>query len=104
MTNYNERLKSVRKQNRFTQKQVADYLGVDQSFVSKMENGTRSINMTIFDKLCLLYNVTPEYILGESDEYTPIKYRSDERVDLNAIAKMNEVKSHLKLLRKLDEV
>ena len=97
------RLQDVRVMNKYTQQQIGEYLGVDQSLISKIEKDQRKINMTQFDKLCLLYNVTPEYLLGETDEYTPVRCRSDEKVDLNAIAKMNQVRGYLKLLRKLEK-
>ena len=97
------RLHDVRVMNKYTQQQIGEYLGVDQSLISKIEKDQRKINMTQFDKLCLLYNVTPEYLLGETDEYTSVRYRSDEKVDLNAIAKMNQVRGYLKLLRKLEK-
>ena len=97
------RLHDVRVMNKYTQQQIGDYLGVDQSLISKIEKDQRKINMTQFDKLCLLYHVTPEYLLGETGEYTPVRYRSDEKADLNAIAKMNQVRGYLKLLRKLEK-
>ena len=97
------RLHDVRVMNKYTQQQIGEYLGVDQSLISKIEKDQRKINMTQFDKLCQLYDVTPEYLLGETDEYTPVRYRSDEKADLNAIAKMNQVRGYLKLLRKLEK-
>ena len=98
-----ERLQDVRVMNKYTQQQIGDYLGVDQSLISKIEKDQRKINMSQLDKLCLLYDITPEYLTGESDEYTPVHYRSDEKVDLNVISKMNQVRSYLKLLRKLEK-
>ena len=61
--------------------------------------------MDLLDKLCLLYNCSPEYILGESDEYNEpkIAFRIDRNVDLNVIAKINETMNYLKLLRELNE-
>ena len=97
------RLQDVRVMNKYTQQQIGEYLGVDQSLISKIEKDQRKINMTQFDKLCLLYNVTPEYLLGQSNDYQPLKYRSDEKVDLNAIAKMNQIMGYLKQLRQLEE-
>lgn len=98
-------LRKIRKKNGYTQKQVSDYLGITQSNLSKIENGERNLNMTLLDKLCLLYNCSPEYLLGESNinEQIPIAFRSDEKMDLNVVAKMNEIVGFLKLLRKLDE-
>ena len=97
-------LNKLRRENGYTQEQVSNYLGITQSNLSKIENGDRNFNMTLLDKLCLLYNCSPEYLLGESDIYekSSIAFRSDEKVDLNVIAKMNEITGYLKLLRKLD--
>lgn len=97
-------LKKLREENKYTQEQVSDYLGITQSNLSKIENGERNFNMTLLDKLCLLYNCSPEYLLGETyfHEKSHIAFRSDEKVDLNVVAKMNEITGFLKLLRKLD--
>mgnify|MGYP002316353814 FL=1 len=97
-------LNKLRRENGYTQEQVSNYLGITQSNLSKIENGERNFNMTLLDKLCLLYNCSPEYLLGETDshEKPSIAFRSDEKVDLNVVAKMNEIKGFLKLLRKLD--
>ena len=59
-----ENLKKLRRENGYTQEQVSNYLGITQSNLSKIENGERNFNMTLLDKLCLLYNCTPEYLLG----------------------------------------
>lgn len=97
-------LKKLRKENKYTQQQVSEYLGITQSNLSKIENGERNFNMTLLNKLCLLYNCSPEYLLGETDVYekSGISFRSDEKMDLNVVAKMNEIKGFLRLLRKLD--
>ena len=98
-------LSELRRKNGYTQKQVSDYLGITQSNLSKIENGERNFNMTLLDKLCSLYNCTHEYLLGEGNipEKSSITFRSDEKGDLNIVAKMNEITGFLKLLRKLDE-
>ena len=99
-----ENLFKLRRENGYTQEQVSSYLGITQSNLSKIENGERNFNMTLLDKLCLLYNCSPEYLLGEDDSHdkSSIAFRSDEKVDLNVVAKMNEITGYLKLLRKLD--
>ena len=97
-------LTNLRREYGYTQEQVSSYLGITQSNLSKIENGDRNFNMTLLDKLCLLYNCSPEFLLGETDfhEKSSISFRSDEKVDLNVVAKMNEITGYLKLLRKLD--
>ena len=98
------RLKKLREENGYSQKQIADYLEMDQSYISKIEKGTRKLNEVSFNKLCLLYNCSPDYLLGKSDEYgsPKIAFRSDETVDLFAISKMNQINGYLKLLRKIE--
>ena len=98
------RLKKLREENGYSQKQIADYLEMDQSYISKIEKGTRKLNEASFNKLCLLYNCSPYYLLGKSDEYESpkIAFRSDETVDLFAISKMNQINGYLKLLRKIE--
>ena len=100
-----ERLKKLRQINGYTQKQVGDYLKIDQSNLSKIENGQRTISVTLSDEICLLYDCTPEYLLGESDEYEKpnINFNKSEEVDLNAIAKIHQVTGYLKLLRRLEK-
>ena len=99
-----ERLKQLREENDYSQEQVANYLEMDQSYISKIEKGKRNLNEISFNKLCLLYNCSPDYLLGKSDDYESPKlaFRSDESVDLFAIAKMNQVIGYLKFLRKVE--
>lgn len=91
----------LRRVNGFTQQEIADYLGVDQSLVSKMEHDTRKINMTWLNQLCNLYKID-DYMLLEDDlkDYHPLNIQG-ETSDLNAIAKMNQITRYLELLRSL---
>lgn len=45
-----ERVKALRKESRITQEQLAQYLDVDQTMITKLENGTRNLNTTMADK------------------------------------------------------
>lgn len=104
MTSIGSKLKTLRKEHKYSQTQLAEYLKIDQSNLSKIENDKRNLNLTLLDKICLLYNCTPEYLLGESDIYEKqkIMFKSGTDMDLNAIAKINQLASHLSLLRKYD--
>ena len=46
-----EFLQSILEDTPFTQKQIADYMGVDQSMISHWKKGTRSITSAEFEKL-----------------------------------------------------
>lgn len=104
MTSVGSRLKKLRIDHGFSQQQVAEFLEIDQSNLSKIENDKRNLNWTLSDKLLALYNCTPEYLLGETDEYEKreIKYKSGKDTDLKAIEKINKLSYHLSILRKYE--
>ena len=105
MIEIGERIKRLREENGYSQTQVADYLGIDQSNLSKIERGERKFKLGLLKKLCLLYNCSQDYILCRSDEYdkNSISFRSDGKVDLEVVAKLNETVNYLKLLRKIEK-
>lgn len=47
--------KQLREDNGFSQSSVAEFLDVDQSLISKLEKGERSINIDLLEKLANLY-------------------------------------------------
>lgn len=94
-------LKTLRVANKYTQEEIADYLDVDQSLISKIEHGQRNINMTMLEKLTLLYNIHDYELMEPLEDYKPLKIKHTGVKDLNAIAKMNQVRGHLGLLRRL---
>ena len=94
------RLKGLREHYGYTQQQVADFLGIDQSNYSKIEHGQRRINkLSHLEDLCDLYSCTEHYLLCESDDYAPNRLRGTKGVDLNVIAQMNRTMNYLQMLR-----
>lgn len=62
------RLKKLRENNNFTQKQIAEYLDYDQSYITKLEKDERRLTVYALEELCDLYNCPEEYILdGEEN-------------------------------------
>ena len=54
----NVRLKELRKSCKLTQEQMAKYLDVDQTLITKFENGTRAMSVTMIDQICSLFGCT----------------------------------------------
>ena len=96
------RLRELRKESKLTQEQLAQYLEVDQSLITKMENGTRSLNITIIDKLCCLFGCTPAYLMGEDEKYIPLNFafRSSniQAEDLKGIAAVNKIVMNIRYM------
>lgn len=59
-----EKLRSLRIENKLTQKQVADRIGLAISAVSSYESGTRYPSYDALIKLSKMFHVSTDYLLG----------------------------------------
>ena len=64
MVNMGEKLRSLRIENKLTQKQVADRIGLAISAVSSYESGTRYPSYDALIKLSKMFHVSTDYLLG----------------------------------------
>lgn len=71
---FGERLKELRKKNRYTQKELAKILNITQTALSRLESGTTSANEDIIIKVADLFNVSADYLLGRTDIKNIYKY------------------------------
>ena len=62
-----ERLKILRRKNKFNQSQIAQMLSISQTGYSKYETGENDIPTNVLIKLANIYNVSVDFILGISD-------------------------------------
>ncbi|MBQ9085134.1 MAG: helix-turn-helix transcriptional regulator [Clostridia bacterium] len=61
------RLRDLREDKDMNQTQIAKMLGMSQTGYSKYETGENDIPTTILIKLARFYNVSIDYLLGETD-------------------------------------
>jgi transcriptional regulator with XRE-family HTH domain len=59
------RLKAARKARRYTQRQLADLIGIDQGHVSRLESGGKGVSMAHLQALARELGVTISHLLGE---------------------------------------
>ncbi len=52
-----ENFKKLRKKINVTQEQMAEYLNLEQSSISKFENGERTISVSNLEKACALFGI-----------------------------------------------
>ena len=57
-------IRDLREDSDFTQEYVANYLGTSQTMYARYERGANEIPVRHILKLCKLYNVSADYILG----------------------------------------
>ena len=101
----NIRLKQLRKESKITQEQLAKYLDVDQTMITKLENGTRSLNVTLIEKICNLFGCSDAYLMEEDDEYIPLNFafRSNgiQTEDLESIAVVNKIVMNIRYMNEM---
>jgi len=62
-----QRLREYRIQNHMTQEKVADAIGISSQAVSKWENGTTLPDISVIVPLAILFHVTTDAILGNTE-------------------------------------
>ena len=57
-------IRDLREDNDLTQEKVAEYLGTSQTMYARYERGANEMPIRHLIKLCRLYGVSADYILG----------------------------------------
>lgn len=60
-------LKELRKENEYSQQDVADFLNISRSTYGKYETGDREPSLEMLCKLADFYKVTTDYLLGREE-------------------------------------
>jgi len=69
------RLKDLREDSDYTQKQVADMLHIRQNTYCQYENGQRQVPIEVLISLSRIYGTSVDYILGLTDTKEPYPYK-----------------------------
>lgn len=70
---YTRRLEDLRNDNDYTQAKVAELLGLNREQYRRYETGINEIKASFIIKVCKLYNVSADYLLGLTDECQPLQ-------------------------------
>ena len=68
---FTERLKSLRKEAGLTQKEIADRFKTSPQSYAQWEKGLRSPSKESLEKLAQFFNVSTDYLLGNSELKNP---------------------------------
>jgi len=76
--NFSKRLKSLRLENNWTQKDLAEKLNISDRSIGYYENGNRfPKDEDLLVKLCDIFNVSMDYLMGLSNVRNPSKDTRD---------------------------
>ena len=68
MSVFAEQLKTLRKKNSLTQKELAEKVGVKQNSYANWENGNREPNIEMLVRIADYFDVSLDYLLGRKRE------------------------------------
>lgn len=100
-----EKIKQLRENTGFTQKNIAEFLSCDQSLISKIEKGERTIGSADLKQLSYLFRYPYSKFFDDSDiipTYT-IAFRTNSfnRLDLQTLSVINKIILNQKTMDKL---
>ncbi len=72
---YRLRIRDLREDHDKTQQNIADILGTSQTMYARYERGASELPIRHLICLALYYNVSMEYIVGLTDDKTPLYRR-----------------------------
>ena len=100
-----ENIKALREQSGLTQSNLAKYLKVDQSLISKIEKNERPITSDMIDKLSALFGVPTNSFNGDTTPANRISFalRASEIKDndLETISAINRIALNSNFMTKL---
>jgi transcriptional regulator with XRE-family HTH domain len=70
---FGSRLRELRMKKNVTQEQLAKQLGVFKSAITKYENDVNFPNTEVFIKICHIFDVPSDYLLGITDDRITLK-------------------------------
>ncbi len=106
MKKLGERLSQLRQDQGYTQENIAVYLNVDQSYISKIEKGERSIDSVSLEALADLYLISVDDLISEKETSSfRVAFRKDKygQNELKNLARINRIVLNQKFMNDLEE-
>ncbi|PFW04155.1 XRE family transcriptional regulator [Bacillus thuringiensis] len=90
---FGQRLKALRLEKGMTQQQLADFLDIEKSNISRFESGKQSPSSDNRVKMAKLFNVSVDYMLGLSEHKSLDKEKSEKisKEAANLMEKINKL-------------
>jgi transcriptional regulator with XRE-family HTH domain len=68
MKNFGEKLRILRQRQELSQTELGQQLGVQQSYIGKMERGEKTPNVAMLGKIAELFNVSFDQLMDDDVE------------------------------------
>jgi len=91
METFGKRLKEVRKEKKYTQKEIANVISLQRPNYSKVENDHQKLNTEQLKKLCEFLDISSDYLLDIKRKEKTILIE-DEKVEIyKALKKVQDI-------------
>lgn len=103
--NIGERIKFFREKAGLKQTQVAKYLGIDQTYLSKIEANERNVPVELLESLAILFRIDLQDFEKDNVDISPITFSMRSKdikdEDLHTLAIINKIAHNSKLMADL---
>jgi len=103
MLNFNsvgEKFKKLREESGLTQGQIAEYLSVNQSYISRYEKNERQLSADLLEKLSNFFGCSIDYFTSDDSPYSPLPFALRATCitseDFETIAAINKIALNLR--------
>lgn len=100
-----KRIEELRTKHGFSQANLATFLGIDQSLVSRIERGERTLNESLLDQLSALFGITVKELTEGTGKTTGIccalRASDINADDMQMICAMNRIVLNAEMLSSL---
>ncbi|MDE5892714.1 MAG: helix-turn-helix domain-containing protein [Acetatifactor sp.] len=107
MTAIYEKLKLMREQAGLRQGQIAEFLGVTQTYISKVETGERNLTVDQLETLVNLYGYSMSSFANMQNDASPIRFafraQDVSQNDLRVIAEIGRIAINSRFMTELLE-
>lgn len=94
MATFNQRMKELRGEKNITLEELAKVLNTTKSTLSRYENNLRTPNADFVKQLAKYFNISIDYLLGNSDDRTTLNPKEDTPYEkISKLVKENEIKT-----------
>jgi transcriptional regulator with XRE-family HTH domain len=102
-----ETFKALRESQKITQSQMAKYLNVDQSYISKFETNERQLSIDLLEKSSNLFGCSVRVFFEDgfklSDMKTAFRKSNSNMIELEDLALINRIALNLEMMEKLNK-
>lgn len=91
----NEKIKDLREKSKITQKEMADYLDVTQTYISKIESSERNLTFDLLLKISNLFICDMNELVDDNKDVRPLllpfRKKNFSVADLDSISNANKI-------------